>query len=179
MNKILRVSLVFGAVGLAACIANFMITRAIGLNPFIEFHLVDVPILVVSIVGAILFYKYFVNFNELHLWQGIAVGFLVYIFIVNLYGLFIFCFLEYVDPSLLQPYIKALQAEQIKYKLDIIKQLDITEDEFMKNRVLALNTSKPKDIAINEMVRKLLIPIPFFNILVIFISSLFLRKINK
>lgn len=158
---------------------NFLITRSIGLNPFLEYHLVDVPIVIVSIVGAIVFYRFFVGQNSLHLWQGIFVGFIVYIIIINCYGLFIFYFLEYYDPSLLTAYIKALQLEQLKFKADIIKQLGISEEEFMKERVLALNTSSAKDVAINEMVRKVLMPIPFFNIIIIFISSLSLRKINK
>lgn len=173
-RRILKTGLIFGLLGLVGSLMNFFSSLATGAIPFVNGHLVDIVVIVLTVVGAIYFFKKFVNNDILHLWQGIAVGFWTLVVVINFISLFHYLYLEYIDPSILDKY-KAFMQEDLKLKADSLKKEGSYEDAVKK--LAGFMIAKPVDVVIHQVVLKFLpFPITIFSI---FFASLALRKVEK
>jgi len=173
-RRILKVGLIFGTVALLGSVLNFFTALYTGSIPFVNGHLVDIVIVILAIVGAIYFYKNFLNFGFLHLWQGVALGFWTLLVAVNLISLFHYVYLEFINPELLVQY-KAYMINDFNLKKEaIVKEGSLSEAQ---EKLKGFMQAKSVDVVIHQIVLKFL-PFPI-TIFTVFFASLALRKVEK
>lgn len=173
-KRILKVGLIFGVVALVGSILNFCTALYTGSIPFVNGHLVDIVIVILAIVGAIYFYKKFLNSDFLHLWQGVVLGFWTLLVAVNLISLFHYVYLEFINPELLTQY-KAYMINDFNLKKEaIVKEGSLGEAQ---EKLKGFMQARSVDVVIHQIVLKFLpFPITIFSV---FFASLALRKVEK
>lgn len=173
-RRILKTGIIFGAVALAGSILNFFSTLFTGSIPLVNGHLVDIVIIVLAIVGAVYFYKQYLNQGYLHLWQGVILGFWTLLVAVNLISFFQYIYLAFIDPALLDQY-KAYMVKDFELKKEAIAQQGSLQEA--QDKLKGFMKATPSDVVIHQVVLKFLpFPITIFSI---FFASLALRKVEK
>ncbi|HTF81785.1 MAG TPA: DUF4199 domain-containing protein [Cytophagales bacterium] len=173
-RRILKSGLIFGAAACLGSMLNFFTSLATDTIPFINGHLVDIVIIICCIIGAIYFYKKYLNDGYLHLWQGLLIGFWTLLVAINLVSLFQYVYLEYINPALLDQY-KAYMIKDFAIKKQAIAKEGSLDDA--KRKLEGFMKAQTADVIIHQIFIKFL-PFPI-TIFTVFFASLAFRKVEK
>ncbi len=173
-SDLLRTASFFGLAGGAIGLANFFIAKLLELNPFPTGN--DFPwfissiLLAGSLVGAMWYFRKVDNQNVMHLWQGLAIGFWVWIFfmLVECTGIFIYLKL---DPAYLDQYLQSLADGLLKDKEQYLKEYK--EADF-NSFIIKIKTTSARQMVFDGFIKKSIFP-AFIS----FVASLILRRLNR
>lgn len=169
-TPILRVPAKFGLIGGLLAAILFVILYAAGQNPLlstkkIPFGIILIPLLVYFSIKE---FRDYSNNGELRFWQGLVIGFVNYLIIALISGVFVLAFLSYYDRAILQELINFNVLNFEENKAGFIE----TFDQATYDKVLAdIRRTTVHHIALDDFTRKVLI-----GFISTFIISIFLRK---
>ncbi len=151
MPSIIKIPVKFGALGAAVIVLIFLVYYFMGSNPVIEMDMLDLFILPIFLFFGIKEYRDRFNQGLLEFWQGMTVGFFVYILIAGLSALFIWVFIDLIDTSIVEEYI----ADRLKGLHEIKEKIieEMGEDLFHESVDKVGNTTS-RDIALDGFLKK-------------------------
>jgi len=150
-NPYLLVSVKYGLVGAGLCIVLFFILLALGENPLINGTLFGFFFIPIFVFFAIKEFKKFYNEGYLHFWQGMTIGFGTYMVLAVFSAAFIWFYLEFFDPQLLQDYI-ANRIELMNGSRDnLVERLG--QDTF-DTSLASVQSASAFDLALDDFLRK-------------------------
>lgn len=170
-NNILAAATFFGVSGGVLGLVNFIAARMMGLNPFpapTDFPwVISCLLLITSIIAAIYYFRKVLNGDTLHFWQGLFIGFCVWIIFMLVECIGIFTYLT-LDPEYLATYLQKLTDELVKNKAFYLKTYKEADFDIFVKQIEHTSVSQ---MVLDGFIKKS-IPAPF----VIFITSLVMRR---
>ncbi len=121
-KSIIRVPVKYGFFGSLLSIVVFLLLYFIDRSPLLHNRVPNLIILTLFIYFSIKEYKVYYNLRTLRFWEGMTVGFFTYMMIALISLIFIWVFLKWLDPILLQEYI-----------LDRVNYLEQNKESIMEN----------------------------------------------
>ncbi|MGF1638828.1 MAG: DUF4199 domain-containing protein [Cyclobacteriaceae bacterium] len=151
-------------VGMFAMLFLFWLNK----NPMIYARYFDVILVPVFVFFAIREFKIYRNQGKLHFWQGMSLGFISYMLISILSGIFVLLLLYGLAPDLFTEYMSNRMALLAESKEEIISSIDANAyAQTLEN----LQNTKPWHLALDDFLKKSIIGL-FLTIL----FSIILRK---
>ena len=122
-KPLVKIPLRYGIIGVAMGAVLFVVLYLFGENPLVfstpwDFGFLLIPIMLFFGVKD---FKVNHNSGELRFWQGMTAGFIIYTTIAVGSAIFLFIFLKWIDPSLIQGYI-----------IDRLELLEGSKDRFFE-----------------------------------------------
>ncbi len=169
-SSLTKVALKYGLIGSLIPVLLFTVLHLLGKNPLlitkqIPFSLLLIPVLIFFCVKEFRDYR---NSGELRFWQGLYLGFVNYILIALISAVFVWMFINYYKPEILEEFIDFNMLNFQEEKAGIVEQFD--EDTYERLQIDIRGTTA-YHIGLDEFIRNVLIG--FFST---FIVSMFLRK---
>ena len=160
----------YGLFGALISMAVFTTLYYLRPNPIlttkgVPFEIILIPALVFFSIKEFRDYR---NGGELRLWQGLAIGFVNYLIIALLSGVFITLFIRYYDPEILVDFINYNLIQFQENKAGIEETFDA---ETYEQVLIDIRKTTAYHIGLDDFMRKGVIG--FFST---FIISIFLRK---
>lgn len=152
-NALLTVPVKYALVGSLLSVALFFIMLFFDKNPLVTNRFFDFLLLPIFIFFSIKEFKKYHNNGILHFWQGMTVGFLTYLGVAIIFALFIWGYLEWISPALLQDYIADRTALLLNSKQNIIEQFD---EETYSKTLADIKMVTAGDLALDDFVKKLI-----------------------
>jgi hypothetical protein len=167
-NHLIRVGLMYGAIGGAVVIVLILGLHFMGRNPLIDIRIVDVVILAVFLVFSMREFRDRFNNGALHYWQGVSVGMVTYFVTALISAAFILVFVEFVKPDILQGYV----TNRLEL-LDMNKQqlIDTINAEAYEKAVEGVKETTASDLALDDLLKK-----SFIGLFLTIIIAVILRK---
>ena len=106
IKDLAKLSLRYGAIGVLLIIIMFLVFYYSGQNPLDELQMFDLFIIPVFIFFGIKEFRDRFNGRFLKFWQGMTAGFITYTSYALGSALFIWLFIEWIDPSLVSAYVE-------------------------------------------------------------------------
>jgi hypothetical protein len=162
-----KLAIKYGAVAAVFSILAFVVFYIMGQQPWrnlISF-LLDVFVIGVFIFLALKDYKERFNNGELRFYQGMTVGFIVYLIVAVGFSLFFFVLMQWVEPDFLTEYIKLALEDLVSRKEMIVAGL--SEESYL-DQLSKLENTTISVLVIDAFVKRLLIGLvltPIFSIL--------------
>ncbi|UII20343.1 DUF4199 domain-containing protein [Fulvivirga ligni] len=177
MKPLVRVPLKFGLIGAILGVVIILVLYFINRHPLLIPPFLDFRILLfaVFIFFAMKEFKDFYNNQMMNFWQGIVIGFIIYMVIGILVGLSIVIICQ-IMPGFLQTYIDGTVNGMMMQKDQLLHggKITITEEEFNKQVVLLKNDTGAGTLFFDYLVKSTLIG--FFVTLLL---SVLMRRTEK
>lgn len=147
-------SLKYGAVCGTFLIAAFLIAVFLDSNPFVDIrHLgVDVIIMSLFIYFATVDYKKSINEGVLHFWQGMSIGFIVYLLGSLIFVVYLSIHFQ-IGPDLLDTYV--LDATRYLEERSAVYIEKFGEDQY-QDQLDAIKMIKPGELTLSSIMKKLI-----------------------
>jgi hypothetical protein len=152
-NPYLFVPFKYGMVGGILSISLFVILLVLGENPLINGTLFSFFFIPIFVFFAIKEFKKYYNASYLHFWQGMTIGFGTYMVLSVVSALFIWVYLDQVDPQLLTDYIDDRVTLMQDSSENLIERLG--QDTY-DNSLASVRTATAYDLALDDFIRKVL-----------------------
>lgn len=150
----LVVPLKYGSVGGVLSILLIFILPWFGENPLIRGNLFSFFFVPIFVFFSIKEFKKYYNGGYLHFWQGMSIGFLTYTVLALLSAIFIWIYLETLNPEVLQEYITDRIQLMTGSKANLVERLgEATFEQSLKS--VQLTTAF--DMALDDFIRKVAI----------------------
>lgn len=95
------VPLKYGLIAASFVIILFFTIQIVGKNPLNQLWLFDLFLLPVFILIMLIEFKRGHNYGVLHFWQGMTTGFILYMLVAVVSSVFLFIYVKYLAPELL------------------------------------------------------------------------------
>ncbi|MFP4092717.1 MAG: DUF4199 domain-containing protein, partial [Cyclobacteriaceae bacterium] len=95
-------------------------------------------------------FKKYYNGGFLHFWQGMTLGFVAYMTLALVYSIFLWVYLELIDPDLLQEYV-VNRVEMMNVSRD--KMVEQLGEETFTEALGQLKNVRPSDMALDAFFR--------------------------
>lgn len=152
-NPLLAVPVKYALVGSTLSILLFYVMLFFDKDPLITNKYFDVILLLIFIFFSIKEYKKYYNNGILHFWQGMTVGFLTYSCIAIVFALFIWVYLAYISPDLLQDYITDRTNLILSSKENFIVQFG---EETYRKMLADMKLVSAGNVALDDFIKKLI-----------------------
>ena len=167
-QKLRNTILKFGLTGGVVIIGLFMVTYFLDDDPIDTTRNFDILAIPVVVFFAIKEFKDYHNNKTLQFWQGMSIGMGVFTLIGILTSLFVFGFIEFIDPDILQGYINAKVEFLISKKDGVIENFG---EEVYQQGIKDVKKTTSSAISWDNLVKKSVVGM----MITIFVSIL-LRK---
>lgn len=151
-NPYLALPLKYGLVGAALSIALFFVLLLLDENPLINGALFSFFFIPIFVFFAIKEFKKYYSAGTLHFWQGMTIGFGTYMILGLVSALFIWLYLQAIDPQLLLEYIADRVALMDGSKENLIDRLG--QDTY-ETSLANVQGATALDLALDDFLRKI------------------------
>ncbi len=167
-NLLIRVGLMYGAIGGVVVIILILGLHFMGRNPLLDIRIVDVVILAVFLVFSMREFRERYNSGALHYWQGVSIGMITYVVTALISAAFILVFVEFIKPDVLQDYVgnRLELLDQNKQQL-----IDTINAEAYEKAVDGVKKTTASDLALDDLLKK-----SFIGLFLTIIIAVILRK---
>lgn len=141
----------YGMVGGVLSIALFFVLLLLDENPLINGTLFSFFFIPIFVFFAIKEFKKYYNASYLHFWQGMTIGFGTYMILAMLSGIFIWIYLELLDPDLLVDYI-ANRVELMRGSKENL--VDRLGQDTYDTSLASVQAATAFDLAVDDFLRK-------------------------
>ncbi len=154
MNPLVKIPARYGIAGVIIQGALFLVLYFIGENPLVgrtswDFGFVMIPLMVFFGMKD---FKVNHNRGELRFWQGMTSGFVIYGIIAVGSAFFIWNFLTWADPTVLDAYI----ADRIQMIIDKKEQIEtVMGPEIYQDQLIKMENTKAWVVAVDDFWKKL------------------------
>ncbi|MFT6054481.1 MAG: hypothetical protein ACJAS3_000427 [Roseivirga sp.] len=157
----------YGSITALFTILSFVVFYLMGMQPWrnLVSFVLDIFVIGVFLFLAIKDYKSTVNGGELRFYQGMTVGFIVYIISALGFSLFYMVLIEWIEPDFLSEYIKVAQEDLAARKEMIIAGLS---EESYNEQYSKMTETTVGVLVIDSFIKRVLIGLvltPVFSIL--------------
>lgn len=153
-NPLLTVPVKYALVGGFLTIVLFFILLFFDKNPFVANKWFDFILLPIFVFFSVKEYKKYYNGGFLHFWQGMTVGFFTCFIIAVIAAVFIWSYLNFVSPELLQEFITDRINLITESKESFIQQFG---EEIYRKTLADMKLLTPADMALDDFLRKVFI----------------------
>lgn len=154
LNPLLTVPVKYALVGSLLTVVLFFILLFFDKNPLIANRWFDFMLLPIFIFFSVKEYKKYYNSGFLHFWQGMTVGFFTCFFIAVIAAAFIWSYLSFASPELLQEFIIDRTNLITESKENFIEQFG---EEVYRKTLADMKLVTPADMAWDDFLRKVFI----------------------
>lgn len=170
LHPIVKTSFLFGLAGGLVSFSYFLLLYARGADALGNLKMLDlISSSLLFVIVSIWYYRRMVRKGFLHLWEGLAVGFLTNLIGAVLSASCVALFISFVDPAILTSHIAALERLLLDNKAVYVKQ---GGEQGYAAQLKNLVTITAGTMFWDELIRKVFL----IGIFPVFITSIFLRK---
>jgi len=163
-----KTALLFGLTGGFLAILQFLTLHFLDRNPLLTGKIFDIVLLLLILFFAIRYFRDYENGLRLEFLEGLKVGLLTSAILGLVSALFVFIFLTFINPGVMEAY----KAERIDFLItNQDKVLENIKPELFEKTIEEIKSISIKDLVMDEILRKTIIGL-FLSI----VLAIFLRK---
>jgi len=141
----------YGLAGGIISVLLFLVLQWTGENPLIKGSLFGFFFIPIFVFFAVKEFKKYYGGGFLHFWQGMSIGFFTYMLLAIISALFVWIYLEVINPQLLQDYITNRVELMAGSRANLIERLG---QQTYDNSLASVRGATPWDLALDDFLRK-------------------------
>ncbi|MGK7395479.1 MAG: DUF4199 domain-containing protein [Candidatus Cyclobacteriaceae bacterium M3_2C_046] len=153
-DPMLLVPLKYGAMGGFLAFVAVLVFYFIGESPILIARFLDLLILPIFLFFSLKEYRDYYNEKQLHFFQGIAVGFVTFVTLAAVSAIFLFIFLEFIDPGVLQGYIDERLTQLDQNKASYLEKMS---EEVYQSTYESVRNARSYNLALDDFIKKSII----------------------
>lgn len=167
-HPLLKVPLLAGLATGVLCFLYFLALYAAGVPALGTIRVLDYGIHIIVMIAAIWYYRKYVGHGQLHLWEGLTIGYVLNTIAALVTGWLVYLFVTLLDPGVFAEYV----VNSKKLLLDGKKQItDQFGPETFAEQWRKVNTMQPSVLLPDELTKKTALAV-----IPVLIISLIFRK---
>lgn len=154
MRDLFRLSIRYGLIGAVLILIMFLVFYFSDSNPLQELQMFDLFIIPIFIFFGIKEFRDRYNGQLLQYWQGMTGGAIIFILIATVTSVFLYAFIQWIDPELMQDYVQSRLAILEETRTKIVEEMGA--DSYIESYESVKNTTL-KDVILDSFIKKIII----------------------
>lgn len=150
-HPLLKIPLLSGLVTGVLCFLYFLGLYAVGVPALGNIRVLDYGIHIITILATIWYYRKYVGHGQLHLWEGLTIGYVLNTVAALVTGWLIYLFVTQIDPSVFTEYIANSKKLLLEGKTQITDQFG---PETFAEQWKKVSTMEPGVLLPDELTKK-------------------------
>lgn len=167
-NPLLKIPLLAGLLTGVLCFLYFLALYATGIPALGNIRVLDYGIHIIVIIATIWYYRRYIGHGQLHLWEGLTIGYVLNTIAALVTSWLIYFFVTQIDPGVFAEYIVNSKKLLLEGKKQITDQFG---PETFAEQWQKANTMRPSILLPDELTKKTALAV-----LPVLIISLIFRK---
>ncbi|GAB3737061.1 DUF4199 domain-containing protein [Spirosoma lituiforme] len=167
-HPLLKIPLLSGLATGVLCFLYFLVLYAIGIPALGNVRVLDYGIHIITILGTIWYYRKYVGHGQLHLWEGLTIGYVLNTVAALVTGWLIYLFVTQIEPGVFAEYVTNSKKLLLEGKKQITDQFG---PETFAEQWRKVSTMEPGVLLPDELTKKTALAV-----LPVLVISLIFRK---